>query len=297
MKIPETRLAQCGLAFVAVIVLATLGCCAPAMGAEAPDAAFIAAALQQQESAPIDVVFTISEKPAGAPDTDELKDYIESHYVRTSDALWIKQKFNTNSKETTESSYDRSTKEHRALTTLQDGKALAHVRQGALVGALQEQSLLDPVRFYLSASSDGSATFLYQWAKYANVSQEMETIDGHTCWKLEIANPTPNAEQFVIWVDPTIGYCPRQVDVMRRGGIGRCRTRFGDYAEVEPGIWSPKLQVSDIPKTKSGPAVTITIKAKELKGGVKPDKASLLVKIPTGTRLYIDDMSEAIQAP
>ena len=296
MKTAKTHLVQRGMLFAAAMVLVALGCCLPVIGAEAPDVALISAALQQQESAPIDVTLTMSEKRAGASDNDEVKDYIESHYIRTTDALWIKQKLNIANKETTESSYDRATKEHRSLTTLQDGKLLAHIRQNALVGALQQQALLDPERFYLSANADNSATFLYEWVKYATVSPEMETVNGHSCWKLEIANPTANADQFVIWVDPTIGFCPRQVDIVRKV-IGRCRTQFDDYTEVATNIWLPRLQVSDIPKTKTGEASTITIRAKQLTAGVRPDKASLIVKIPSGTRLYIDDMPEPVTAP
>ena len=296
MRTVSISLVQRGLAYMAAVVVIASGCCMPAVGAEAPDAAFIAAALQQQENASIDVVFTTSDKPTVAPDAKEVTDFMECHYIRTSEALWIKEKFNVSSKEVAESSYDRASKEQRALTTQQDGRMQAHIRRGGLlVGALQLQSLLDPVRYPLSYSLERSAQFLYEWVKYGQVSPEREVVNGHSCWKLEIANATRTAEKLEIWVDPDIGYCPRQVDIVRRG-IGRIRTQFDDYTEVKPGVWFPRLQVSDLPASGTSEARIITNRVKELKGGVF-DKASLLVKIPSGTPMYIDDATEPITAP
>lgn len=296
MRIVGTYLERCGVVFVAGIVLVALGCCVPVMGAKAPDAAFIAAALQRQESAYIDVVFTVSSKSTGAPDSKEVKDYLESHYIRTSDVLRITQKTNGPSKETTVSSWDRAKKEQRSLTTWGNGRSQGNIYHWTLVGGLQTQSLLDPARYYLSASSDNTTTFLYQWIKHATVSPKMETIKGHPCWKLAVDNPTLNYEKFEIWVDPKIGFCPRLVDTMRRGN-SRCRTRFEDYVEVAPSIWLPKLQTIDLSTTKSHEAITVFVRAKDLKSGSKPGKASLIVNIPSGTRMYIDNSREPIVAP
>jgi hypothetical protein len=273
-----------------------LACGMPAVGAEPPDVAVIGAALQQQENASVDVVFRTSERPVDTPNAPEAKDFIEYHYIRTPDVLWLRETFNTGSKEVMESSYDRTSREHRSLTTQQDGRKQANIRHGVVVGGLQQQSLMDPVRYPPGMRINPPARWLYEWIKYATVGAEMEGVNGHSCWKLVIPDPTPHCEKFEIWVDPDIGFCPRQVDILRKG-IGRVRAQFDDYTEITPGVWFPRLQVLDLPKTQGMGATIQTNRVKELKGGGTYPKETLLVKIPSGTRLYIDDATEPIAAP
>jgi len=248
---------------------------------DAPSVEFIAAALRNQESAVIEVKYSESEFGVSA---EPAIDWLKTHYIRTPEVLWATQTWMVSSREVREASYDFSTRENRRLTTLQDGSHIGRV-ETEVSEPFTNLDLVDPVRYplYWYWSEEGPRP-LSGWVLQGRVLPEQEDIDGHRCWRVDVVEPLPGLEKYSIWLDSTIGFCPRRVDV-----ISADRTivaRFQDYRELAGGIWFPMKQVNEGDAGDSR-KYTSVMTVSEVNAGKTFSKESLLVKFPSGTKLYV----------
>jgi len=54
--------------------------------------------------------------------------------------------------------------------------------------------------------------FLYGWIKSGKVSEKMESVCGHECWKVEVSDIGDCVMQrYQFWLDPAIGFNPRRI--------------------------------------------------------------------------------------
>jgi hypothetical protein len=135
--------------------------------------------------------------------------------------------------------------------------------------------------------------------------------------------PRSHVERYSIWVDPDVAFSPRRIEIVStedddRGGPNVID--FEEYRELAPGIWYPMKHVNEfstvsLPEGASGKfsvdgssvntdttTVTWTRKththtASEASTGKSFAKDSLLVKFPSGTKVFVNDSPEPITSP
>lgn len=273
-----------------------------------PTAQFIAAALRNQASASIKVKYSLS-------------DSLTYEYIRTPEALAMTETF-LKSGDVTRASYDFAARENRQLETRRDGTAIGRVGTW-LADPFVNQDLLDPVLFVLPWGMEGPRP-LYEWVPLGRVLPQQESVDGHPCWRLDLTAPAPVMQSYSIWVDPQVGFCPRQIEfVFTDSRRGPTVIKFQDYRELASGIWFPMKQVAEFPArrvssssagktvftlvpatpTPSAEMVTdegrtqSTRTATEATAGNTFSKDSLLVKFPSGTKVYVGGSSTPVTAP
>ncbi|MHB0999289.1 MAG: M56 family metallopeptidase [Armatimonadota bacterium] len=137
-------------------------------------------------------------------------------------------------------SYDRISREGRSLGP----QMVPTITKNDLPGAmLSDPSLMETVTRLLPERP------LYLMVrKYGSVAGQ-EEVDGHTCIKIKVAISLPkalmmkesNVMPYMVWVDPSIGFCPRRLDYYAR------KERYvsismSDYREISPGVWFPMIQ-------------------------------------------------------
>jgi len=134
---------------------------------------------------------------------------------------------------------------------------------------------------------------LYDWIRYGVISEKMEKIDGHDCWRVEIKDSNDKKTlNHVIHLDPTIGYCPRRILIDAKDefyGKWEITVDFKDYREIAKGIWFPAEldHCRNMPKLKVDNERTIT-KALNLRGDKTYEPQQLLVSFPVGSRVNVE---------
>ena len=267
-----------------------------ALGSQ-PTPEFLAAALGQQESVPIDVRYRLGR---------DGKDFIEVHYVRTREFLRREDR-RLAGDIVIQCYYDRATEDFRSLRTgggSKDGVGL--VSLGTFL-QLSQTDTLDPVLLPLpGAHSNRSADVaLRSWVRRGEVVGT-EDVDGHACWRVE-AKPEVRGrsiKKHVIWLDPSVGFCPRLVKILWRTG-GASVFRFEDYFEVCPGIWFPRALTCKVPPDPGdemepgGEKRTLLYaRLEEVKCGTAMSKEDAMVRFPSGARVRVwvsEDEYEYVQ--
>ena len=276
------------LAVLALCFAVALGKLWAASAQAPPTAEFLAAALQSQEAAcgdSLEVNYTIAPEttkvPSGYadPKTTIGHPITRVHYVRTPDRQFAEEVASEDGKElySKKQTYDRATGQSRTLESnpeKSNGYGLIAMGRG-LIG---RPELLDPI---LICSFQQP---LQELCAIGSVSSEMELIDGHSCYKINIAPGQGDTESRSIWLDPSVGFCPRRIAVLRADGSPRYTTTFFDYKTTD-GVWFPwrmEIVCTDVDGSIWN---TVHCQAIDLSLGKAFSKDSLAVTFPSGTEV------------
>ena len=247
----------------------------------APTVDFIAAALRNQASASIEAKYSLS-------------DWLKYHYIRTPEALSMTRTFETNG-EVIQSSYDFGSRENRRLSTQTDGTLVGRVETW-LGDPFVNLDCLDGALFVLPWGEEGPRP-LSEWVLSGQVLPDQEDVDGHRCWRVEVSKPIKGMDRYSVWVDPHAGFCPRRIEIASPERTGPTVIKFLDYKELAAGIWFPMKQVNEIPTEKEDEKHTSIRTVSEATAGKTFLKDSLLVKFPSGTKLYVNQGTEPVTVP
>lgn len=130
-----------------------------------------------------------------------------------------------------QSSYSPATAEVRRFERLKATNKLTGTVSADLDYPLGTSMVMDPVLYFVSEG------FLLDTIGSGVVADSMEDVDGYSCYRIEVT-PTDKAyTPYTVWVDPGIGYCPRQIiEHIEKPTVAK----LSDYADLGGGIWFPK---------------------------------------------------------
>ena len=283
-----------------------------ALGSDAPSVDFLLAALSHQNTATVECTFTcqhfntvLGGGKVGVQKSDrdhavplvrgDLTDPVPTRYVRTPEMLY-------RSKGDEQASSERAN-----ITTILDYRGKAVQKRvgedtGRSVGSI---TLKTPARFWIAQDrietvlygmyprkDDDSTRFLYGWVKYGVVSNTMEAINGHQCWKADIKDTGDCiVDHYEIWLDPEVGFNPQRVAMHGNdsyNGDWTVVVDSNDYREIDKGIWFPAKQtlVKNVPK-KGILDHKIVFTATSLAGDKRYSKEDLKVKFDPDTLVTV----------
>jgi len=140
--------------------------------------------------------------------------------------------------------------------------------------------LPDPIRYNFPAGE------LIDLIGLGVVSETMEVIDGKDCWRVQIippANPGVDDDKYIVWLDPSIGFCPRRIEAQvtsERTNVAK----LTDYQSLGSGIWYPMTVQWDL--INNGEVSSSTnVKVNKADLVVESDLPNLEVKFPSGTEV------------
>jgi len=214
----------------------------------APDADFVAAALQMQEDrCGGSLVAQWTMAPLRPPKAGDKP--MDVRYVRTREVLFKEERWG----KVTESGkvdpvwivryrYERVSGSYKQLTTDPGGRLVprgAVTTSATIPSRFTSRLLVDPVLFPLTIGP------LVKLVREGRVADDAEQIDGHTCWRIEIPERlvgTAVRHRWTVWVDGGIGFCPRRVDdFVTQGSVTRHSiTLLTDYKEVKASVFFPQ---------------------------------------------------------
>ena len=256
----------------------------------APSPEFIAAAMRNQEQPGMALVttYTLERSEIFSEKTRaEIKTVRDMYYVRTLEAMYLKEKVtNTAAAEadtsdiditnyTVERSYNRTSGEYRELTERDNGAPASGI--DTRKPELNALGLMTPVESVVGYF--GSAS-LYYLVEHGTVLDKKE-IDGHDCWGVAY-DVSGVLQRHVVWVDPDIGFCPRRIELILNNQLRHCKS-LCDYHKIGENVWFPK-EIMYERFSKTGESVTSsTIKVTDIKLiPLEPD-IKLRVHFPPGT--------------
>lgn len=215
----------------------------------------------------------------------------EIRYVRTPSLLYMEDKCDKlGSVEI--SSYNRNDNEARSL-----GKRLS---DGSIVGA---STSIEHVSARLTCLNIMETAVLYVLMRplYEAIAEGtvtcQESVDQHICWRVDIpANKLGYSDDATIsiWLDPTVGYCPRRLNRPKNGSldvVSAFSIDFKEYKDIGNGVWFPSEQVFHHGGADS--TTNLTLKSAD----VGKAAGDLLVTFPSGTRVWIENMAEYTTVP
>ncbi len=211
---------------------------------------------------------------------------IELHYMRSKNLLRIETCEKDGGASIYES-FDRQNHEWRQLTLRSVGKSTGRIT-GEVSGALDTQLPFDPIYRPLDEGR------LCDAIRRGSVSPIKEEVDGHSCWRVVI--PAFNSElstvdEHTIWVDPTISYCPRKIEIGYKKSYSTLHVviKFVEYAEVSTGIWYPS-EIHYIGNPIENTPTEYISKLQSITMNNVPSSAQSVVSFPPGTEIY-DELS------
>ena len=256
----------------------------------APSPEFISAAMRNQEQPGKALVatYTLESSEIFSEKTRaEVKTVRDMYYVRTLEAMYLKEKVTNKTaaeadisdiditNRTIERSYNRISGEYRELTEWDSGTPASGIDTHK--PELNALGLMTPVESVVGYF--GSASFYYL-VEHGTVLEKKE-IDGHDCWG--VAYDVPGVlQRHVVWVDPDIGFCPRRIELILNNKLRRCKS-LCDYHKIGENVWFPK-EITYERFSKTGePEPSSTIKVANAKLiPLEPD-IKLRVHFPPGT--------------
>ena len=282
--------------------------------AETPTIDFILAAMRQQNTATVQVRFSIeyigfpnptdglAEPPPTALDGTNKRGKLATFsgtatptptYIRTPEILYLKD--------------DLLERSSERIGIDQVGELrLKETREDKCYGLIESKGVyrwnnrdrMESVMYPTPPRRDDPHTnFLYGWIGYGNISDQMEKIDGIDCWKIDITNTGDSiAKHIKVWLDPVIGFNPRRMVMSGsdKNGSWTITIESTDYKQISDGIWFPQKQtvIRDVPAMGDNNA-RIVYRALELHGDRMFSKGDLTVSFPSGTqvRLQLPDGS------
>lgn len=267
------RLAVAAAAIGVISVLPTSLC--PA--SETPSIEFITAALNSQlQTAAIDVDF--SQTDSGSPVVGSFR------YVRTKDIQFMSREEKGNRGFCV---FDRKRGIGKQFV-LENGQKQGWVKSDTSNMPFELAGWPDPVLCLLHIGN------LVDVIGEGTVSDTMEKIDGHDCWRVEIKRIKPALTQkYVVWLDPSIGFCPRRAETSWEGHQQVCT--LTDYKDIGKGVWFPMLVRWESPDLGQ---MTVT-EAKVTRAAAVTDLKALKVEtsFPSGTKVEDDPMNANYTVP
>lgn len=275
--------AECiSIAGLLVVVFGLLvRCCVIADSTDGPSREMISAALRNQLTAcgrSLEVKYTYAQDKGGSGGFD-------IRYVRTPDRRFIELKSKSGYSEL--NSFDVRTNEFRQLTSCPSSGTPAGLIASGLFGngILGTQTVHDPILLPL-----GTRTLLEAVADARVVGTE--EVNQFRCWRLEVPpdSNAPDVAGYVVWLDATIGFCPRRVRIDFRDQDSKPKIiDFSAYEQIAPGVWFPKVITyrTQVQLGEEAARTDITIRSEISE--VHVDKAfsssELAVSFPSGTQV------------
>lgn len=250
--------------------------CSAGVNAEVPAAEFLAAGLCKQETSltnALEVDYTCEWKSSenGVP-TDRLVRQFK--YVRTPEVLRI-ERFDPGGRTVT-CSYDRVDPQFRSLNTKgSESLGWSGTKLGSLFG---NRELLETSRYPLFEGP------LCERIEFGTVREQMEEVDGHDCWCIDVPTEYTTLEKYVVWVDPDVGFNPRRIKYVWKHEQPTVIT-FKDYAQHGTGFWFPNQQHLEYFWTSKNLAYTQVNTVTRISTARSIPKDELIVEFPSGTVL------------
>lgn len=253
--------------------------CLPVQGQEAE---FIAAALADQESAcgaSLEVEYTGEWVKSVGNETAESSTY-SYRYVRTASFQRIEVR-KQNGIEIV-NSYGRSSDEFRILQIDPSGRALGRIGSG-IGDPLGTLNAFETVLYHLYEGP------LRDRIRLGVVGSQPENIDGYDCTRVEIPSTKSTLFNYVVWVDPSVGFNPRRIEFVWKDKQPTV-VKFSEFALQPGGAWIPgKQTVEYVSRFNQAAAFKITnIVTKVAVGQSIPDD-QMRVSFPAGAEVQIYD--------
>lgn len=188
------------------------------------DLDFIAAALQDQEAQfenPFVVNYVYSSTSGRKP--------LIVKYIKTPTIQYLEQ---TDGVISQKCSYDSLKKEYKELSASKLHSKLAGLITNSLVGPLGSNLVMDPIRYNFAGGN------LLDNIKKGLLSSNKVLVDGVYCWKITIPSKREDIIDFVVLLDPLIGFCPRVIEE-NYNTHEKAYVKFEDYKELKSGVWFP----------------------------------------------------------
>lgn len=268
------------LMFLLLLVSTVLGSATSA--AEKPSAEFLSQALlnQEQMSAPsLQAEYTIK----GYRDSKEIGDESNVRYVRTPQIIFLEEKTGVDPKLFYRWSFNRILKEGRVATvrSLDGSMVSGQLLRDGLLPRLTIRSMVETSSLYTAISP------LFTAVAKGSVGDETAMIDGHSCWKVTIPFQelaVPGDGEYVVWLDPDVGFCPRRLDNISRGpdaDILSFSMTFDRYCEVRKGVFFPMRQML----TASNSLPSSVCEVKDVRVGQEVAQSDITIEFPPGVRV------------
>jgi hypothetical protein len=252
-----------------------------------PTVEFVQAALRLQAAPPLVVDYTLNLTTPSVLYAGVV------HYVRTGEVLRIEQTIDSiHGTGRTVSAFDRTTGEGRRLETVPSSHTQGRVGH-RMLSPLDCQDRVETALFKAYTGE------LVDIVVYGVISAQMEKIDGHDCWRVELplsgagGGHVPEGTAQTVWLDPTIGFCPRRYEVKWKMGKQPLIVNFKDYEEVAKGIWFQRKQT-----VEPGQGIRQDIVVhKIVSPNPPPRRENLLVRFAPGTQVYDERRGALTLAP
>lgn len=239
---------------------------------------FIAAALRDQEArcGVLDVEYTGVWSRDGSKDP---ADYEKANYRLLRSPLALRVDKHTTDGRFDEASYDRQSAEYRRLRGTGKEAGEGEISQG-LMSPFCTPELLETSGYLL----DGIP--LREQILRGTVSEKTEEIDGHTCWRVDIPASRSDVEKYVVWVDQSIGFCPRRIVSMWKD-MEPENVVFSNYAGLGDGVWFPKKQTLTYGSiAKKGATFTVVNTVTKLSRKQAVPKSDVILAFPSGAKVH-----------
>lgn len=282
------RMVIVGSCVIVSLLLGSAACAENASRQQQMD--FIVAALQNQLAASGKTLEVTYEYQSVGSDGSGAGDIVQVKYLRTpARVMFLEQEgYYLINKD----SYDTAKGELRRYSLYKPDKT----HHGSIVAnsrfPLNSSTVMDPV---LYMAGDG---FLLDKIARGVLADSKDDIDGHACYRIDVAPEDKMYVPYTVWLDPEIGCCPRRV-IRHEETRGSSVAEFSDYVDLGGGIWFPKkikLSVEMAPLRKKVPSLTTdtvelisTVKSVRLVE-TNPRKAPI-VEFPSGTKVT-DEIAE-----
>lgn len=286
----------CAVAIAITVGMTHFHLWSPCADSTAPPPEFIAAAMKDQEKPGMALEVQYSWKSTGTiGQTHPVEAEIvrERYYVRTPKVIFLREKVTRDFAPTADTSnlytanytttrlYNRSTGQYRELTERDDGLPPEGINtHNPGLNTLPQMTTVESVIGYFGSAS------LYSLVEHGAVL-EKKKIDNHDCWG--VAYDVPGVSQrHVIWVDPSIGFCPRRIELVTNDHLRRRKT-MRLYTELANGVWFPKEVVYE-EFSKAGELTTSrTIEVADARLVPLDEHVKLRIEFPPGTVLDSDE--------
>ncbi len=280
---------KCRMPIALIAGLITISLAAPAL-ASPPTTDSIAAALKSQADAcgpSLDVTYKWG---AWAPAVSSIGgDRTTARYVRTPTML-LMQEASDLPTDPSRSVYNRTTKELRTIAIpVNKAEPTGSITHGE-ISSLSTDQMVDVVYYPLLG-----VPLIERIAKGV-AAESQDIVGGRRCWRMDIPREAAdtnhgNAVAFSVWLDPSVGMCPRLiVERFYRGDevTWVATTRFHGYRSLGNGVFMPMEQTICY-NGDTAKALKLTVEKVSI--GKEIPESEFMVTFPSGTRVFTFDES------
>lgn len=236
-----------------------------------PTAEFIMAALRNQETLRSSSLKVVYDTTAGKGNRSSS---LRVTYIQTPDILYSE---DVNAGvETVKVSYDRKANSQTKLYAHPGELPTGEVLRG-IGRPFTTQNFVETTRYQIH---EGPLCDVIQRGKVADTQ---EPIDGSLCWRVTVPSTKAAIKDYTVWVDPEIGFCPRQVNVAWKDSAPQVIS-FRNYRQVSPDVWFPMEHVVEHAKQDGILRVTSRVVSAEV--GMTIPREELLVTFPPKTTVW-----------